>query len=72
VNTASPKIGRTNRRCGSALDAWRQFVSASCAPPSLSAAVATSVVTRSRGRAVLDSVLVCGGILLRLSLLAKR
>ena len=34
------KIGRANRRPASPLDAGRQFGRASCAPPSLSAAVA--------------------------------
>jgi hypothetical protein len=34
------KIGRANRRSGTSFDAERQFRSASCAPPFLSAAVA--------------------------------
>jgi hypothetical protein len=36
----SEQVGRANRRPASPLDAGRQFGSASCAAPSLSAAVA--------------------------------
>jgi len=39
-NIAPNKIGRANRRPASPFDAGRQFGSTSCAPPSLSAAVA--------------------------------
>jgi hypothetical protein len=40
TKTRSNKIGRANRRPGFPLNAGRQFGSASCAPPLLSAAVA--------------------------------
>lgn len=40
LSSIMAKIGGANRRTASALDAGRQFASASCAPPSLSAAVA--------------------------------
>ena len=38
--TGANKSVETNRRPASALNGWRQFESASCAPPFVSAAVA--------------------------------